>query len=232
MSCEEEKRETVSLSILNAMSRLTYDHELADINEKDINKRIRIEYINELMKLYLFKLNNIDVDVDIKYYLDNKEKILGNRLRRFREKKSSILGRKDQDWRSIEEEYRSEELRNLAIIDKFVPNADFVSVKRACYNDIYMIRNYLRTINNIRGEVYIESSISEYRNLELKLFTNEDYIIVETINDNGINYGYLVNKRNYFDYYIIKIVDINNIYYTRDGSTIRELLPKFNDKLK
>ena len=232
MDTEEEKRETVSLSMLNAMSRLTYDHELAEISEKDINRRIKIDYINELMKLHLFKLNNIDVDVDIKYYIDNKEKILGNRLRRFREKKNNILARSEQDWRSIEEEYRNEEMRNLEVQNKFVPNADFLSVRRASYNDIYMIRNYLRTINNIRGDVYIEDAISEYRNLELKLYTNADYIIVETINDNGTTYGYLVNKRNYFDFYIIKIVSINNIYYTRDGSTIRELLPKFNDKLK
>ena len=232
MSSEEEKRELVSLSVLNAMRRLTYDHELAEISEKEFNKKIKIDYINELIKLNIFKINNIDVDIDIKYYVDNRDKILSNRLRRFREKKQKVLERNDQDWRNIEEEYRFEELHNLEIQNKFVPNKDFLSVKRASYNDINMIRNYIRTINNIRGEVHFESSISEYRNLELNLYTNEDYIIIETINDNGSTYGYLVNKRNYFDFYIIKIIDINKIYYTKDGPTIRELMSKFYDKLK
>lgn len=60
-------------------------------------------------------------------------------------KKQRILKRSETDWNLIEEQYRNEELEHIKILLSFKPSNDVIYIKRACYNDIRLIRNYIRT---------------------------------------------------------------------------------------
>lgn len=220
----DEKRDIVSKAILLASLRLTHDHELGFYEEKDLLNIINIDYVNELVRLGLYKLSGSVEDREITLYIDNKDKIISDRLKRYKQKKERINNRKEDDWISIEEEYRNEEIEHLRILLNFVPNKNVTSLRRANYNDIRLIRNYMRTINNCNGILRDNNKINKYRNMELTI-NNNDYIVIEVIDD---DYAYIVNKRDFKDQKTIKILDDKfNIEFINNN-----LLDKFLEKIQ
>ncbi len=220
----DEKRDIVSKAILLASLRLTHDHELGFYEEKDLLQLINIDYTNELARLFLYKFNNkINLDEEIDLYIKNKEKIIENRLKRVKQKKKRINNRKEKDWVKVEEEYRNEEIEHLNILLNFTPNKNITGLRRANYNDIRLIRNYIRTINNCNGLLHDDNKINKYRNLEITI-NNADYIIIEVIDS---NYGYIVDKRDWTNHQIIKILDDKlNIKFINDNSLFNKFLIK------
>ena len=211
---DEEKRRTItSQSIFDASLRLTHDHELLNSSIDEIKRTIMIDYNNELYKLYLRKIkdNSPLAYKQISIYDKYKDNIIEYRLKRVLEKKEKIKKRNKLDWEKIEEQYRNEELEHLKLLMKFKPSREVIYIKRANYNDIRLIRNYIRTISFVEGNINDDNIISKYRNIEFKLRSNHNYVVVETVIDNNENYGYIVNKRNYFDRMIIRIHDDNDL---------------------
>lgn len=232
----EEQRDLVNQSILEASNRLTHDHELSCSTKEELKRKIKIDYYNELIKLFIEKQKNANniISKQIKIYINNKDKIINNRLQRMLMKKNKILKRSEADWNLIEEQYRNEELEHIKILLSFKPSNDVIYIKRACYNDIRLIRNYIRTIIFNGDNFRDDNIISKYRNLEFKLNTNENYVVIETIEYDNDIYGYLVNKHNYFEQPIIKIINNKtfSIDIIRDSSLREILLQKFYEKIK
>lgn len=225
----DEKRDIVSKSILLASLRLTHDHELGFYELEDLLHIMNIDYTNELVRIALLKINGMPVDKELNLYLTNKDIIIKNRLRRVKQKKERINERKEEDWISAEEEYRNEEIEHLKILLDFIPNNDVSNLKRANYNDIRLMRNYIRTVNNCNGILHDDNKINKYRNLELTI-NNNDYIVIEVVEKDNINFGYIINKRNWLDKKIIKILDSKfNIEFIDNDN---ELLKLFLDKIQ
>lgn len=232
----EEQRDLVNQSILEASNRLTHDHELSCSTKEELKRKIKIDYYNELIKLFIEKQKNANniIDKQIKIYIDNKNRIINNRLQRMLLKKQRILERSKTDWNLIEEQYRNEEIEHIKILLSFKPSDDITYIKRACYNDIRLIRNYIRTITFNDDNLYDDNIINKYRNLEFKLNSNEDFVVIETIEYSNNNYGYLINKHNYFEQLIIKIIDDNNTFkidIIYDDNFKKFLLQKFYKKI-
>lgn len=214
----EEKRDIISKAILLASLRLTHDHELGFYEEKDLLHIIKIDYINELVRLGLYNADKV-----INLYLRNKNEIINNRLERYKQKKIKINSRKEQDWIRVEEEYRNEEIEHLNILLNFEPNKIVTELRRANYNDIRLIRNYIRTINICKSVLHDDNKINKYRNMELTI-NNNDYIVIEVIDK---EYAYIVNKRNWQDRMIIRILDDKfNIEFVKDVKLLNYLLTK------
>lgn len=232
----EEQRDLVNQSIFEASNRLTHDHELSCFTKEELKRKIEIDYYNELIKLFIEKQKNVNniISEQIKIYIINKNKIINNRLQRMLEKKKRILNRSEEDWNSVEEQYRNEELEHIKILLSFKTSNSIIQIKRACYNDIRLIRNYIRTIIFNGDNLHDDNMISKYRNLEFKLNTNENYIVIETIEYDNDIYGYIVNKHNYFDQLIIKITNnkIFSIDIIYDNDLKEILLQKFYKKIK
>lgn len=232
----EEQRDLVNQSIFEASNRLTHDHELSCFTKEELKRKIEIDYYNELIKLFIEKQKNANniISKQIKIYISNKNEIINNRLQRMLEKKKRILNRSEEDWNLVEEQYRNEELEHIKILLSFKPSNSIIQIKRACYNDIRLIRNYIRTIIFNGDNLHDDNTISKYRNLEFKLNTNKKYIVIETIEYNNDIYGCIVNKHNYFDQLIIKIINNKtfsiDIIYDNDLKEI--LLQKFYKKIK
>lgn len=232
----EEQRDLVNQSIFEASNRLTHDHELSCFTKEELKRKIEIDYYNELIKLFIEKQKNVNniISEQIKIYIINKNKIINNRLQRMLEKKKRILNRSEEDWNSVEEQYRNEELEHIKILLSFKTSNSIIQIKRACYNDIRLIRNYIRTIIFNGDNLHDDNMISKYRNLEFKLNTNENYIVIETTEYDNDIYGYIVNKHNYFDQLIIKITNnkIFSIDIIYDNDLKEILLQKFYKKIK
>lgn len=232
----EEQRDLVNQSILEASNRLTHDHELSCSTKEELKRKIKIDYYNELIKMFIEKQKNANniISKQIRIYVNNKDKIISNRLQRMLMKKQRILKRSETDWNLIEEQYRNEELEHIKILLSFKPSNDVIYIKRACYNDIRLIRNYIRTTIFNGDNLHDDNIISKYRNLEFKLNTNENYVVIETIEYDNDIYGYIVNKHNYFEQLIIKIINNKtfSIDIIRDSSLREVLLHKFYEKIK
>lgn len=232
----EEQRDLVNQSILEASNRLTHDHELSCSKKEELKRKIKIDYYNELIKMFIEKQKNANniISKQIGIYVNNKDKIISNRLQRMLMKKQRILKRSETDWNLIEEQYRNEELEHIKILLSFKPSNDVIYIKRACYNDIRLIRNYIRTTIFNGDNLHDDNIISKYRNLEFKLNTNENYVVIETIEYDNDIYGYIVNKHNYFEQLIIKIINNKtfSIDIIRDSSLREVLLHKFYEKIK
>lgn len=138
---EDQMREIVSQSVFDASKRLAYDHELEVITEEEIRRRANIDYNNELNKLVSKSINDKSPILKeyIKTYINNKEDIINKRIKRTMYKKDVIATRDSKTWSNIEEIYRNEELENC----KFLRTNN---LKRANYNDIRLIRNFIRTV--------------------------------------------------------------------------------------
>lgn len=49
----EEQRDLVNQSILEASNRLTHDHELSCSKKEELKRKIKIDYYNELIKMFI-----------------------------------------------------------------------------------------------------------------------------------------------------------------------------------